>query len=447
MGTIADKLAYVKTTKESIKAAIVNKGVTVPDDATFRSYADLIAQIEGSAAPNLEAVTVVPTGNAFIRTPSPGYNGISSVTVEGDANLSPENIAKGIIIYGVKGTKASNPSLQTAVITPTGEDITRYPDTTQGYEGFNRVIVEGDPNLVPENIARGVTIYGVEGAHAAAGENVVLSSITVTPTGEDFTENAAEGCGFDSVTVEGDVNLAPQNIVSGITIYGVTGTAGETSADVPSEYQSKWSEAQSIYNSNTGETAPSDFAILESNGDVTFVFFLSNFQVTEYNANTTDFKAIGFRRVSYHKVGNEWIYSDFSSEASAGANYIKNIRYCTRDRLYYGEIQIYPANFSTTYVVGKPIEFTISGWDVNGNSEKLIKATGYKIGANGLQLGLPAKSSTTNTQAVIGAALTITRANTFTPTGTNTVYTNIYVSAVNIPTRDITIAIFGLEAA
>lgn len=447
MGTIADKLAYVKTTKESIKAAIVNKGVTVPDNATFRSYADLIAQIEGSAAPNLEAVTVVPTGNAFIRTPSPGYNGISSVTVEGDANLSPENIAKGIIIYGVKGTKASNPSLQTAVITPTGEDITRYPDTAQGYEGFNSVIVEGDPNLVPENIARGVTIYGVEGVHAAAGENVVLSSITVTPTGEDFTENAAEGCGFDSVTVEGDVNLAPQNIVSGITIYGVTGTAGETSTDVPSEYQSKWSEAQSIYNSNTGETAPSDFAILESNGDVTFVFFLSNFQVTEYNANTTDFKAIGFRRVSYHKVGNEWIYSDFSSEASTGANYIKNIRYCTRDRLYYGEIQIYPANFSTTYVVGKPIEFTISGWDVNGDSVKTIKATGYKVGANGLQLGLPAKSSTTNTQAVIGAALTIPKTGFTAASGSAAAYTTIYVSAVNIPTRDITIAIFGLEAA
>ena len=72
MGTIADKLAYVKTTKENIKAAIINKGVTVPDDATFRSYADLIAQIETSAAPNLEAVSVVPTGNAFIRTPSPG---------------------------------------------------------------------------------------------------------------------------------------------------------------------------------------------------------------------------------------------------------------------------------------------------------------------------------------------------------------------------------------
>ena len=98
-------------------------------------------------------------------------------------------------------------------------------------------------------------------------------------------------------------------------------------------------------------------------------------------------------------------------------------------------------------MVGKPIEFTISGWDVNGNSVKTIKATGYKVGANGLQLGLPAKSSTTNTQAVIGAALTIPKTGFTAASGSAAAYTTIYVSAANIPTRDITIAIFGLEAA
>ena len=46
MGTIADKLTYLSATKTAIKSAIVNKGVSVADTDTFRSYADKIASIE-----------------------------------------------------------------------------------------------------------------------------------------------------------------------------------------------------------------------------------------------------------------------------------------------------------------------------------------------------------------------------------------------------------------
>lgn len=46
MGTIADKLTYLNATKAAIKNAIVNKGVSVSDTDTFRSYADKIASIE-----------------------------------------------------------------------------------------------------------------------------------------------------------------------------------------------------------------------------------------------------------------------------------------------------------------------------------------------------------------------------------------------------------------
>lgn len=42
MGTTADKLTYLSGTKDAIKAALEAKGVTVPPDATFRSYASFI---------------------------------------------------------------------------------------------------------------------------------------------------------------------------------------------------------------------------------------------------------------------------------------------------------------------------------------------------------------------------------------------------------------------
>lgn len=104
----------------------------------------------------------------------------------------------------------------------------------------------------------------------------------------------------------------------------------------------------------------------------------------------------------------------------------------------------------TSYVVGTPVSFTLTGWDpaVQGTTYKL-KAEGYKIGAGGVQLGLPSDSSTVNTQAVVAAALTIVNTAVYAPNkDTNTAgYTIITISAVTAPSRELTVAIFGLEEA
>lgn len=47
MGTVAEKLAYLQGTKEAIKQAINAKNVSVPDNTTFREYADKIFEIGG----------------------------------------------------------------------------------------------------------------------------------------------------------------------------------------------------------------------------------------------------------------------------------------------------------------------------------------------------------------------------------------------------------------
>lgn len=70
--------------------------------ATYKpsEMADAILAIEGGG--ELEDGYVVPTGQEF--TEYPDGDGFSSVTVAGDYNLTPENIAAGVIIYGVEGT-------------------------------------------------------------------------------------------------------------------------------------------------------------------------------------------------------------------------------------------------------------------------------------------------------------------------------------------------------
>lgn len=55
-------------------------------------------------------------------------------------------------------------------------------------------------------------------------DDVVLTSITITPTGEEIIEIPRDASGFGMVTVTGDRNLIAENIKKGEKIYGVTGT-------------------------------------------------------------------------------------------------------------------------------------------------------------------------------------------------------------------------------
>ncbi len=103
------------------------------------------------------------------------------------------------------------------------------------------------------------------------------------------------------------------------------------------------------------------------------------------------------------------------------------------------------------YVVGKPVDFVLTNWDeIENGHTYILKANGANIGENGIQIGLPYKNdNTSNTQEVINSALTIPHTEYISPDTEKNIagYTNIWISAVNIPKKDITIAIFGLEEA
>ena len=53
--------------------------------------------------------------------------------------------------------------LQEKTVTPTKEGSSVAPDS--GFDGLSKVTVNGDNNLVPENIKEGVSIFGVEGTN------------------------------------------------------------------------------------------------------------------------------------------------------------------------------------------------------------------------------------------------------------------------------------------
>ena len=163
-----------------------------------------------------------------------------------------------------------------------------------------------------------------ESGVGGGGREPVLESVTVTPTGETFTVTPDDGVdGFDLVRVKGDYNLAPENIADGITIYGVEGTlkigASET---VPPEYESFVEAAKQLY---SGDYA--NMAILESNNKLNVAFLMSDFTVLTYDETSTEFTAKGWLYCEYTKDTKTWRVADHTTAASTGTNYVRHIRY------------------------------------------------------------------------------------------------------------------------
>lgn len=173
MGTTADKLAYLNDTKTAIKNAIVAKGVAVPDGTTFRAYADKIADIQDvSSLPTQGAETVTPTTSEQIAVASGTYT-TGDVKVAGDANLVAENIAEGVSIFGVTGTHSGGGELVTVDISEIGSA------TVYDYQGNLYASSDGsfqtliDAGIYFKNVSALIQTSGVQAVQISGGYVVV----------------------------------------------------------------------------------------------------------------------------------------------------------------------------------------------------------------------------------------------------------------------------------
>ncbi|QTA81996.1 Uncharacterized protein dnl_43570 [Desulfonema limicola] len=228
--------------------AAISTGDASPDqvlkDVTF-SNADGPAAGTMSNYSGEAAKSYIPTiAKLFIDA---GYH--SGSYIPGEPNLIPENILSGMSMFGVAGNMPNYTGENKKTYNPGTEDIAVNP----GYHDGS--IIKGDPNLLPKNIASGVTIFEVTGTSTGAGGNATdedvlegvtysnstgqsigtipkYSSLTYIPTTED--NNLPTGY-YENYIIKGEPNLLPGNIVKGKTIFNVAGTSLKAEGDAIAE--------------------------------------------------------------------------------------------------------------------------------------------------------------------------------------------------------------------
>ena len=132
---------------------------------------EIAGKIQGiEVKPVLQEKSVDPGIFEQSVTPDEGYDGLSMVHVDAVklryANVTPDvngpvNVTPGAGYDGLDLVVVDPVMLQDKTVTPTVEAQTVTAD--EGYHGLGTIIIEGDAELLPENIKEGINIFGVEG--------------------------------------------------------------------------------------------------------------------------------------------------------------------------------------------------------------------------------------------------------------------------------------------
>ena len=196
-------------------AADVVKGKTFTSSAGFNATGTYEPT---TTEPVLQAKSVTPSASEQVVTPDANYDGLSQVTVAGDANLIAANIKKGVSVFGIAGThECPTFTTQEKTVTPSANSQTVQPDF--GYDGLSEVTVSGETNFTAGNIKEGISIFGVLGtlATAASDNNAEAYEIDATnPTvsfktsgtikvyGYGYTTSSSSWCGSSTTVLAFD---------------------------------------------------------------------------------------------------------------------------------------------------------------------------------------------------------------------------------------------------
>lgn len=352
MSTAAEKLMAMNGIKADLFAATREKGLDTAG-RTLENLHELWGGISGGGA--LQAKTAVPSNVDVEVTPDDVYAALSAVTIAEAPNLKPWNIRKGKTLFGVTGTA------DIAVTTEVPSDIpVSKEDADTAYEdAVGSAPKDEDGNdldmmtLADDN---GNITYGYFLTGSASGKylynGVELPDINAVWTDKETYPYAHIGYVNGSYYLH--VLSSPAFINEAGRMYYEKPAIWQwwyinnNTWELKAEYEDSGTGTSVLYYASTCIWVNHNLF----NADGTTYLAASDpipvgggFTITSYDPSTTNFAAVGWRRLSYHTTGElagQWTYDDFSTTASSGGNFLKNIIQCSREKLYYNGAEVWP---------------------------------------------------------------------------------------------------------
>ena len=214
---------YVELTGGDIQAVSILNGGDAQIAAEL-SGGDVYPSGGGSATLQTKSVSITPTESTQTQqiTPDPGFDGLDEVDITTDA-IPANYVGSGVprrdsLDLTTSGATVNVPSgfyeYNSSATIPTAPLPTLSSATIDSIGNLGVTAnLSGDGYLQSGNLPLTLTnAFTVQGAQ------------TITPTTTDQTISADQYL-TGNQTILGDANLIASNIVSGVTIFGVTGTA------------------------------------------------------------------------------------------------------------------------------------------------------------------------------------------------------------------------------
>ena len=270
--SIQSEINRIKAGKEDIRAAITEKGQSVPAAAPLSSYGDKIRAIQTGADTSdatAAAGDILSGKTAYVKgkkvTGTIAGRTASNLTASGaavtvPAGYYPSQVSKSVATatqatpsvsvsseglitasatqgagYVAAGTKSATQQLTTQGAQTITPGIVEQTAVEAGRYTTGAVTVAGDANLLPENIKEGVSIFGVEGSHKGGGSLPAVGLV-----GKDSTVSS---CQIMYVSSDGsvkednakDIDLNPTRPITAYSDIFITASAGTTKVIIKGE--------------------------------------------------------------------------------------------------------------------------------------------------------------------------------------------------------------------